>query len=386
MATEIYLGYPPENIKKWIEENYKPKPDYPMMNVPLTFEADEASDSYSGAITLITDEASEGDDEYVDINQLNLEISKNNGPYIKYTVGETITLGANETVSFRATEEGNETINKYINGEYRFIVKGHGLVKVYGNIMSLLKQDMNIDVVPDHCFEGLFAVTDDDGGSSLFDCEDLILPASTVGKSGYRAMFHHAQIGAAPKYILATSMDIECCHSMFSGCDQMASPPVALLTENLTHSCYHSMFKNCRRMITMPDLKFNTISSYATCTRMFQNCGLLVDLSKFTLSAKTSYPAELDIGCYQSMFDNCKGLKKSPHILLENVTGDNYYGTIHQMFGACTNIEDVYFPNLTKQDIINQRLFKTTASMDMSQFSGIVHCKDGNIEINTLEA
>jgi hypothetical protein len=40
MATQIYLGNPPENIKKWIKENYKPAVD--MTKVPLTFTAEEA--------------------------------------------------------------------------------------------------------------------------------------------------------------------------------------------------------------------------------------------------------------------------------------------------------------------------------------------------------
>ena len=39
MATEIYLGYPPENIKKWIEKNYKPAFK---LTDPLCFTAEEA--------------------------------------------------------------------------------------------------------------------------------------------------------------------------------------------------------------------------------------------------------------------------------------------------------------------------------------------------------
>lgn len=39
MATEIYLGYPPEHIKKWIKENYKPAFK---LTDPLCFTAEEA--------------------------------------------------------------------------------------------------------------------------------------------------------------------------------------------------------------------------------------------------------------------------------------------------------------------------------------------------------
>ena len=39
MATKIYLGYPPENIKKWIEKNYKPAFK---LTDPLCFTAKEA--------------------------------------------------------------------------------------------------------------------------------------------------------------------------------------------------------------------------------------------------------------------------------------------------------------------------------------------------------
>jgi hypothetical protein len=43
MATQIYLGYPPKNIKKWIEDNYEPD----MTKVPLTFTAEEANAKFS---------------------------------------------------------------------------------------------------------------------------------------------------------------------------------------------------------------------------------------------------------------------------------------------------------------------------------------------------
>jgi hypothetical protein len=39
MATSIYLGNPPENIRKWIEENYKPTEPEETYNGPLCFTA-----------------------------------------------------------------------------------------------------------------------------------------------------------------------------------------------------------------------------------------------------------------------------------------------------------------------------------------------------------
>ena len=67
MATNIFLGYPPENIKNWIIENYGPKED-PMLKVPLTFTAEEPNATFSlqsedgPAITLETLMLSENDD------------------------------------------------------------------------------------------------------------------------------------------------------------------------------------------------------------------------------------------------------------------------------------------------------------------------------------
>jgi hypothetical protein len=90
MATQIiYLGYPPENIKKWIEENYV-KPEVDMTKVPLTFTAEEAGAKLSlksnngPAVTLETSPTGE------------------EGSWTPYTVGTEITLAnVGDKVMFR---------------------------------------------------------------------------------------------------------------------------------------------------------------------------------------------------------------------------------------------------------------------------------------------
>jgi hypothetical protein len=89
MATSIYLGNPPENIKKWIEENYGPKED-PMLKVPLTFTAEEAGAKLSlvsnngPAVTLETSPTGE------------------EGSWTPYTVGTEITLAnVGDKIMFR---------------------------------------------------------------------------------------------------------------------------------------------------------------------------------------------------------------------------------------------------------------------------------------------
>ena len=45
MATNIFLGFPPENIKQFIIENYGSKEPTDMTKVPLCFTANEPGSS-----------------------------------------------------------------------------------------------------------------------------------------------------------------------------------------------------------------------------------------------------------------------------------------------------------------------------------------------------
>ena len=89
MSTNIFLGYPPENIKNWIIENYK-KPEVDQTLIPLTFTAEEPNTTFSlksnngPTVTLETSPTGE------------------EGSWQPYSVGDTITLeNVGDKIMFR---------------------------------------------------------------------------------------------------------------------------------------------------------------------------------------------------------------------------------------------------------------------------------------------
>jgi hypothetical protein len=152
MATSIYLGNPPENIKKWIKENYKPD----MTKVPLHFTANEDGSS----VSLLCYDAAANDwkgglvdswcklDYSMDGTTWNTYIDPDSEDETLHR-GKVINLNKDETVYFRATlgdVEGNPNLNGfgYYYEEWGEATKYHyfimeGSIKADGNIQFLLE-------------------------------------------------------------------------------------------------------------------------------------------------------------------------------------------------------------------------------------------------------
>ena len=117
MATNIFLGNPPENIKQFIIENYGPKED-PMLKVPLHFTANEDNSS----VSLVCYDDNYGDfidswcklDYSMDGTTWNTYIDPDSEDEALHR-GKVINLNKGETVYFKATL-GDVDENPNLNG------------------------------------------------------------------------------------------------------------------------------------------------------------------------------------------------------------------------------------------------------------------------------
>lgn len=125
-----------------------------------------------------------------------------------------IPFNKNEKIYFRSD---NHSYNK--NFHIGFIGGGDDEVAVSGNVMSLLSKTnfaTNTTLPCDGCFYFLFCENE-----SLVDASNLILPATTLTKDAYGAMFSSdIKLKTAPK-LPATTLAESCYQDMFSGCDAL---------------------------------------------------------------------------------------------------------------------------------------------------------------------
>lgn len=149
-------------------------------------------------------------------------------------------------------------------------VTSTGYYKAYGNIMSMVSGDSftSATSVADYAFQGFFIST------KLTSAENLILPATTLGKFCYADMFEHGDsLTTAPSILPATTLAEDCYGAMFAGCTGLTTAPIISAT-TLAPWCCSSMFYRCESLTTAPELLATT----------------LVD------------------GCYQNMFKVCSSL------------------------------------------------------------------------------
>lgn len=122
-----------------------------------------------------------------------------------------------------------------------------GRYNVEGNIMSLLYGDDFIGKrsLADtyNVFASLFDGWFPDSGY-LVSAENLVLPATTLGKDCYSVMFHGCTSLTTAPALPATTLANYCYWSMFAGCTSLTTAPVLPAT-TLSERCYMGMFENC---------------------------------------------------------------------------------------------------------------------------------------------
>lgn len=162
------------------------------------------------------------------------------------TAGTTVSLAANESIKLRGS---NTSYGKY-PGWWNGFEGSTGIVKISGNIMSLVKGD-NFIQYPDLGSSSDFSATFlrmFQHMTSLQSTKDLYLPSSYV-----------------PTYAYS---------HLFGGCTNMTDCPNELPGTQLTTLCYGSMFTECSGITTAPVLPAQTIGNLSYDT-MFFHCSSL---------------------------------------------------------------------------------------------------------------
>lgn len=162
------------------------------------------------------------------------------------------------------------------------------------------------------------------------------LPATTLTVNCYHSMFKGCvRLTEAPD-LPATNLAEYCYISMFEGCTSLTKAP-ELPAPNLSRYCYYSMFKDCTSLTTAPELPANQLAEYCY-GNMFEGC--------WDLTEAPNLPAiYLESSCYSHMFDGCSSLTKAPE-LPATYLADNCYA---YMFSKCKNLTEA--PKLPATDL-----------------------------------
>lgn len=173
-----------------------------------------------------------------------------------YTLGTSITLTpqGNSRIYFRGD---NTTVNESERCGVQFVDNGSGIF-VSGNIMSLLNYS---DVVPAHCFEGLFNRT------SLLSYPEL--PAVVVGDYGYSEMFvecSNLDLITEPVELPATTLGRYAYGYMFAKSALVTAP--VLPAQTIGEHSYSGMFSECLLLKSVPNIAATNFG-YAACEAMF---------------------------------------------------------------------------------------------------------------------
>ena len=273
---------------------------------PLTFEAVEA-----GTIQVLYE------------NSLTLPkpiTYTKNGVSTSITASTDITVAAGDVISFSSENstlrDGSGFLNIYADHK----------VYAYGNVMSLINDEGDFSkdktISGEYAFYGLLYANED-----LFNHpeKEILLPATTLSKGCYKAMFRGCYgLTRAPE-LPATKLTPECYYQMFRFCIALTTAP-ALPSTLLATECYYQMFYNCTSLTTAPELPATTLAEYCY-LGMFNNCTSLTTAPALPATTLAEY-------CYSEMFSNCASLTTAPALSATTLAEDCY----DQMFLSCTSL------------------------------------------------
>ena len=166
-----------------------------------------------------------------------------NGNAFSYSIngGSTwLTLNAN-TYTISVTEGTKVLVKATQSMAGTFTISGGTSVTVEGNVMSLLYGDdfTGKTSVGNYALNNIFS-----GCSIISSAENLVLPATTLGRGCYQGMFYKCYALQSAPVLPATTLAEDCYYLMFSNCSSLATAPV-LPAEIILKNSYNQMFYNC---------------------------------------------------------------------------------------------------------------------------------------------
>ena len=282
MSSNIFLGYPPENIKNWIiadaERKYQEQ-----LATPLHFTAEQDKSS----VSLVCSNWEDIIDSWCELEYSRTGKDNDWHPYIDPNSedetlhqGGVIYLNKGETVYLRA-KQGNVkenpnldgfayyTKNVYDEAKYHYFIM-EGSIKAGGNIQFLLENTGTIDYVSNCCYSNMFEYC-----TALTQAP--ILPAKTLDYSCYCCMFADCTSLTQAPALPAETLTEACYSNMFYGCTSLKQAP-ALPAETLAESCYSNMFEGCTSLTKAPALPATTLAYYCY-FQMFSGCTALNNIN-----------------------------------------------------------------------------------------------------------
>ena len=230
------------------------------------------------------------------------------------TTTESINTG--HTLSFR----GNLTpSNSY--GIGTFTISKNCNLK--GNCMSMLFGDNAANNYSlngkSYAFYKLFSDC-----SNIVNVSSNFLPATSLNLFCYYSMFSGCtSLITAPE--LPATLAKHCYANMFSGCTSLTTAPVLPAT-TLTNQCYSNMFDNCTSLTTAPELPATTLAE-SCYSAMFYGCTNLTTAPVLPATKLLDY-------CYSSMFYGCTSLTTAPELPATTLT----YNCYCYMFYNCSKL------------------------------------------------
>ena len=251
-----------------------------------------------------------------------IEYKKNDGEWVEITsttAGTSLNVSDGDDVAFR----GNNTAYGDLNARRNTFRNSTAMFDVEGNIMSLIDSTGYTTartLSAGYTFYGLFSEC-----PGLISAEKLILPATSLTKSCYMALFQACTGLTTPPVLPATTLTDGCYAYMFDLCPSLTTAP-NLPAMTLFNNCYQNMFSRCTNLIASPELPATTLAGRCY-GEMFSGCT--------GLTIAPALPATALAGnCYSHMFQGCANLTSAPELPATTLAYQCYSG----MFYGCTSL------------------------------------------------
>lgn len=274
---------------------------------------------------------------------LDIEISKNNGPWTHYSAAtvDNRTLASGDRLRVKGTNSTYSYIKEQGANPSQMWVSGNTQYHIFGNVMSLVYGDLfegETELTTGYTFYGLFCRSNYDGSgananNNCVSARNLILPTTSLTVSCYAYLFTNTFI-VKPPQLPATELSEACYQAIFAECKMLTEAP-SLPSTVMARRCYDVMFEGCTSLTTAPQLPATVLASQCY-NDMFRSCTSLV-------SAPDLPATTLVYRCYEYMFSGCTSLNYVKCLATD--TGSD--GTRHWLYGVSPTGTFVKSPNMS---------------------------------------
>ena len=188
--------------------------------------------------------------------------------------------------------------------------------------------------------------------SSMTDASGVDIEVANVTQNGLSSAFQDCSaLLAAPRLVVGDITGTYGLQQSFLSCSSMTdASQVSITVASVPRNGMYRMFESCSSLLAAPAVVVRGMSGTSAMRSVFYNCQAMTDASGVDIEVSDVLDSGLN-----AAFQNCAALLAAPHLVVENMTGND---GMQQAFLGCSSMTDASQVSITVASVPRNGMYR----------------------------